>query len=792
MQPLDLSSINRWDSGGNADNSGEVPFSARQNPPNLIIPENSGNKYNVPMTQRTPMKLTSLLDFVKTCRDVDKLIVRPQVKSVSILEENISKEESSIMASDYIKKIVTAKNENIQAVIIQRAFRTYVKRRRYKTFIGLRIKFHRRLERVCFSAWRTTAVNSSLELHRTFDKFANQIQEMSFFMQDRKLAPMRFLYVTGELFVPADFTSKQIVDFVYKMNCHSLRRIVNIWKLTARRLIVHRTTQKFAKQTVRKVNTFGFIFEIFKTWRKFTQYKKIEEKTSTLDLPQISVQDSDPSPYWNAIEKKLNAGRAIKYEADKLRRRTIIKKVTKIIRSNARKSIFLRNCLEKSTNIDIKYRFKQAVRAWTEFVESQKQKRLLMHNIMQQWYSMSYKKAYCKTLIEFCKSRELRFFCQKILNRWCFIARRRSIKDIKNILSIQKNAGKCLPLAFGLSQRFEFFFETICFREWMRSARKRIAWKKFKKFNDELDPDAELAYGTLMELRSSDDGSTFLPYGIGISLELSLKADSEIKEGKVTEVKSMRKLPPQETDRRTNALSRAILLYLHSKLKYDVFMLQNEPPFERFRTEEELLEQIYSNAKKLTRVFSSKIQKDMIILRALDAHEACLSSSKIMNNFTPAEEAIMVIPNGEMMDNEVTPTEINAYDEYEISVDALVRAIDNAPPRLVSTLKKERDQHFGKFNAKLRKPNQIIREPLEQPKVSSNNPRTSKIQQEENQPKIEKDESSNQEVSFNKDKKQEEEPHALVGHENDIGDEVQPVIEPQQPASVRAPRFNKN
>ena len=703
-------------------------LSARNRELNLnYLPKNDPNKFNGPMTTRGPQRM-SLMDFIKFTSDAEKLIVKPQVKSVSILDPELSttQETSSILANDFIRNFVTEKNENVQAIIIQRAFRLYLTKKHYKIFLGLRIKYHRRLEKLCFSAWKLGTMGNAITLRSTYDSLVPFLPEVDFITQGREVAPFRLVYTTKQIFIPIGYTSKQILEFMRIMNSVFNKRMFKLWHLTARRMVIHRTSLDFIKYSTLKMVKFGFIYEIFKDWQKFVNYKKIERTTKTYQMPEIIQEDHDPSPYWIAIEKRLNAKRQIQLKADLHYRKTVAKKASNIILNNAKRNIFLRKCHSQSIYIDNKFRFKTAIRAWRDFDQKEQQKRKMLHDILQSWYKLSYRKAYINNIIDFYKEREVRFFSQKILNRWCFVARRRKIKDLKNLLSIQKKPSLCLQFAFFLSQRFEFGYHAMCFRAWLNLSRKRRAWARFKEFDTKLTPDAELAYGALMELRSPDSGEEILPNGLGVSLELTLRAKEDAWDGITTTVGNMRSLPSDPSvDRRSNLLVRSLLLYLHSKEQYDVFAPQKEAPFERYRTEEELVEQINANSQQFAVVFRRRIVRDMVLLTALDAHEAALNYTKIDPNHDTAPEAQVTI----IHDYPKTPDHLDTkiYDEYEISVDALVRVLDRAPPRLVSTLKKERDEHFELFNNRLRKPSQIVHEPIQ---GLRNNPRNSKLQQQ--------------------------------------------------------------
>ncbi|EAY12224.1 IQ calmodulin-binding motif family protein [Trichomonas vaginalis G3] len=669
------------------------------------------NDQNFNMTQQPPpmsaRPLMTLQEFIKTTRTPNKLISKPLVKSVRILDPSLftTQEESRSLAQTFVRNFAEEENQITQATIIQNAFRQSQSRRHYKKFIRIRISQNRKLMRLCLIVWKLFGLKNVLRLHRVYDQFIDFLPNLPYIPQGRKISPFRYFYTSGALFLPISYSHTTLYKMVLMCNKPSMTKIFNLWKKIAHERRVESDALIFAESMNNKMLKFSSAFLCFKLWYNLYQYHKIRDDSSIVKLPQITIYDHDTIPAWLATQNKLNQKRKIQYDATIHYQTDVIRRsltaLTKFTKFQKNWNEIVPNHVKKE-NQKIK---KSVFNGWISYVNKKKKQRNFIREIIKRWYKRTYKHSYFQTIDTFSRKSEVTFKLSKAIHIWSFYARRRSIKYLHTMLNIQKKPLGAYMLVFLINGQFDLSFHILSFKLWLNIIRRRRSFKKMVEFHNNLSHETELAFGALTMLRSPDEGENLFPNGIGLSLELSIAAQNVICRGEDIVFAHKGK----DIDKfKMNPLSRFLLLAIHKKINFDVFSTsvgEEKPKFEKLRKEDELREQVQKNTKILRSRLLWKLHRDNTLITAISAHTFAQEYNRFIPEFRVTQEANLFAKNDWI---EPMKDDVFVFDDFKVSVESLVRALDVTRKKAKQQmLTDERDRIMKELNERVRNPNNI-------------------------------------------------------------------------------------
>lgn len=704
---------------------------------------------------RTARPMMSLQEFISTTKNPNGLIARPMLKTVQLLDPAhlVTKEESNLLAQNYIRNFVAEKAQETQATIIQNAFRRSRSRRHYKTFIRLRITQHRRIMRLCLILWKMLGLKNVLRLHRVYDQFIEFLPQVHFIVKGRQISNFRYFYTSGQLFIPTEYTHKMLYSMLFACNKGTLVYIFRLWNFIAHRKRIQKTALIFAESMNNKMIKFDAAFLCFKLWYNLHRYFKIRSEEDVIKMPVITVYDHDTIPTWLSTQNKYNQVREIQYKATVHYRKNVIKRSLKTLAENKKfqykKNTILPNHLEK-VNTEI---LKTSLITWIEFSNERRKKRNYIREFIRRWYDRTFKHSYFRTIDALSRRSEVKFTLDRAMRGWSLETRRRKFKYLSTMLSVQKKPLQAYMLIFLITGQFDLAFNALAFKLWLNIIRKKKAFKNFVDFHNQIPHDTELAFGSLTMLRSPDEGQNLFPSGIGMSLELSLNAQKLASRGKILSIDfgkpdtfdnlppkaeksgTFENLPPKavkpdtfenlptneqnsdnlQADVRLNPLARLLLLAIHKKIGFDVFSTSNsyvdQIKFDKLRPEDELREQALNNAKILRSRLMWKLHRDNSLLTAIGAHSYAEFYERYIPEFRTLSEVTFFAKNDWI---EPISGEVFVFDDFKVSVDALRRALDIASKRRgMRFLQEDRDAAMEELTNRVRKPSSLDRKPLQ-------------------------------------------------------------------------------
>jgi len=662
--------------------------------------------------------------FLQIAKYAENSIVKPVLPSIGILESSKihSRDKCSILAQDFIRSYVLEQTQDIQAIIIQRAFRLAKTKRHYKKFIGLRISYHKRLQRMLLLVWRIALPHSPSTLRSVHQRIYPVAMCLQFFANGRDYSPFGYFYVSGQIYVPYGYTAQNIYTFIYLLNSVSMRRIFKLWGLTAHNRVAHRTTLSPTRFTGKKISAFGNIYIMFHMWYRYMKWHMLSKsKNKDVSSNHISLDCKEALVKWTVVEEFLNSKRKRKARSDQASLKRVMSKAIRALYNRSVESVSKANIVEQADMFRMRQLQHQAHRGWLRFIEIQQRMRQIRKDFFKAWYEFAYQYERRQTMIEFYKVREVRFFCQKIVNKWCLHANTLKTRRMRTRFLIQRSPSKALMIVFLFMDRYENFFQLLCWRSWMAFTRARRRWKLFSQWASNPNEDIEISHKFIIELKHYSEmrlvgrlvsTQAFFPRKLGFSIEFTLK--EALQQSSMVEQEALMhwKFTTEtsnalaHTTFTSDALIRAIVMRLHQARPMDTVAKIPKPKFSSaaFQTllEKDKIEEILiENEHTFHFALSDKLRRDGTILNSLNVHQGALQFSKILPQFTVSNQLhITKIQSPDLLNYE----QIILPPETEESVIFILKKLEESPPRLVSTFKKELENAFIKFDQKLRDP----------------------------------------------------------------------------------------
>lgn len=673
-----------------------------------------------------------IIGFIKASKTYNKKSLRT-LKNDNVLDKPMvsSQLESQAFVRDYILE----KTQDVEAAIIQNAWKLYKKKSRFKKFIAFHIDYNRATLKVMMLAWRLSHEIEPKVLMRLFIEFSKTYQIYSKrIIKKRDLSPFGLFYINSRLFLPREFTAEQIYRFVYLMSSYMMGRIIRLWCYLTKKRKQHRYSLKFIRFTSKKISNFGPIFSLFNLWSRYTKWKHLQKTDVEQNLKQqyISLQLPEVNIRWNIIENRLNNKRS------RIARANIYS--AKRIASKTARALYNRSieCIAKDTVIQNADCFRNlhlqnlTHRGWLKYMQMRSQEKQIQSDMMKAWYSHIYEVKYQRLLFELATRQYLHEKFLKIMNGWYKCVRKEEIHALRKKLITQSNPSVMLAIIFLLRGNYELFYSTLCFRGWIRFMRARRRWYNFSRWSESPNDDQETQHRILTELKRASvlklaqrlyvGQSPFFPRRVGFSLELTLREIHEEKEREIVEAKNHWRFETDfgnskstKPDFTGDTLIRLILVGLYQVKNYELCRFNGKkqeqnaanPFFERVRTLEEFRHAANHNTNILRERISYKLNRDQAILDGMVSHIAANNYSTNNPQFSTTETYLFV--SNKNRDNEsdimkqkliIFPDILETY--HELSKQAAVLG-----PRIPSKFEEEREEAFNKFSRRLRDPSTL-------------------------------------------------------------------------------------
>lgn len=695
------------------------------------------------------LNAADLIDKEPDDKNGDKNQVVPYggVHVVSFNSIQPSKEQNKILANDFVRNFILEKTQDVQALVIQNAWRFYQRKNHWKRCIGIHIQTHTRLKRLTFLCWRLTVTNDPIQLEKLFSKFAEFYEFIKHRFKIREIVPFRLFYISGRLFLPEGYTATVVYSFIYLMSMPLLHRIIRLWAYTTRKRRNHWKTLQFIRYTSKKLTCFGPIFHLFQMWHRYTKWKKLEKMAKKSDK-FISVNAVEVNPRWNVLERKMNTKRIHVLRANEHSQRRICAKAIRALYNRSIETIAEAQVIETSDNFRNLHLQMLAHRAWLKFLQKKSQETQTLRDCFCSWYTVIYEHAERDFMFNLSTLKHDNIKLIKIMNSWYRISKERRINAMGMMLKTQANPSLCLAIIFMLKNEFELFYSTLTFRLWIRFIRSRNRWKEFARWSDEPDRDKELKQIILTEFRRVTtlrlmrriyvSAGPFFPRHVGFSFELTTreyihgkKFDEELahahSRGGFTFITESKK--PKEPPKYTwETLVRCFLLRLNMLKKFDRKETMSgkhssssnnnnngdsnndgnsngnkeNPYFERLRTYDELVSAIQKNTALLRGRLTVKMSRDKAVLAGMVSHISAAKVSQSIEGFTTMGTFTFVKSQVHEMSN--MKDKVIVFPDINESIAFLKKELREEQPKIPYNFEKTRDELVENFHQRLRDP----------------------------------------------------------------------------------------
>ncbi|EAX86693.1 IQ calmodulin-binding motif family protein [Trichomonas vaginalis G3] len=629
----------------------------------------------------------------------------------------MSQEELKMSVNKFVRGFVLDQTQDVQALIIQRAYRMYRQKMHYKRFIQLILKNKKRMKQLFFTGWKLALDNEPAKQRKVYKEALPILRLHPWVQRTRTLSPYPVFYLTGQIYIFRPFTPEQIYAFVHLMYSYSKHRCLRLWHITASGRVKHRMSLSFIRFSTKKAAAFGVVYRAFLLWYRFIKWNAIYSQ-QTIDTKMfINVPCNDVLPRWDVIQESYNSKIRLQQRAKSafllaLKKKTLRALYNKSLANAANQQVIY--------NADVFYQqnlLKTGHRAWLKYIEEKQRDRQMAAKAFNAWYEIAYDKAHEKTRIQFFHDREIKFFSHRILNRWIHISGAAKLKDELIVTRIQEKPRIAMRIIFPLMKLDILAFNIRCFEQWIKYTRRRRLWRRFVMWSNEQKELSEKNSKIIAALKkvanmhkigalSSSD--SILPYRIGICPELTFSAINSIQ-NEIIEMDENHEAAvalPAKTNFDLNAFLRTVIILVDEKKDFAISYKKVPPKevFERFRTHQELRDAISSNSLILKENVKQKLTRDRAIITAIKCHENAIELHKMEPDFNISKEPIYdLVP----MNLKLNENPLKIYPEYKVSFNQLIRQMEMAPPRLISTFKTEMKSAFTNFDKHMRSPTKI-------------------------------------------------------------------------------------
>lgn len=675
----------------------------------------------------TSLKPQIIPKFVKAVFQLEKLgdLSKHTVISTSVAES----QRDPVMAEKFVRGFILDKTQDTQAIIIQRAFRLFLKRIGWKKRIALTMRYHEKLKQLVMLNWRLATEKDPAQLRKMFRQFEPVYRFFNGRMKIRKIAPFQLFYVTGRIFLPEGYEPIQIYKYVYYMSANFMHRVVHLWHVAAKGRREHRTSLNFIRFTSKKYKTFGNIYLFFQNWQRYTKWKKLAggEKLTKF----VCLQESETNVVWRVHQEIMNAKRSRIVRATEASRKRIAAKAVRALYNRSIERISEQLVVERSDMFRNMHLQALGHRAWLKFMQRKSREQQFLRDTMRGWYEVIYGMRQAKFQFELSEKLQKESHIMRIMNQWYRVVQEMKVARLQKMLMVQRAPSMIIALIFFMQGEIELFYSAMCFRDWIRYTRARRKWRRFLQWSaDPENSDKDTKHLVLcqlkraaamkLSLRSYASKTKFFPRNVGFSLELALKSINDIKQrGKLEAKKHWKFETIEDVDGKSTvdlssylALIRCLVVRLHSIKNYDLSRMSinssggtSNPAFERFRTLAELEQQCDSNTTLMKKRMSYKLRRDRTVLAGMVSHMSALQFGKVQTFSTQDSFLFLPVPG---LDDDAGSVPITVYPDLDESVDELIKQIRNEEPKIPSSFEEAKNKAFQDFQNQLRDPRSFL------------------------------------------------------------------------------------
>lgn len=655
----------------------------------------------------------------------------------------ISGSEKSKFAQEFINNYTLSNYQDHYAYVIQSAFRLYRNKMHWRNFIKLRTKYHRRITELFFHNWRISVVNDPTIIKKEFKKLKNACNQLTFVPHGREFAAFPYFYISNQIYTPKGFNSQFLYQFVHIAYTPMKFNYFTEWQEAARKLRQERLKFAFISFSVKKNRVFGNVLTIFQNWYRFTKWKRLmqsQQPAKSKDSKHyITLNSTEVNVHWNVQEHKLNQfekrkARAINYSKKQILSRAVKALYNQSVKRTTDQALAANSDIFRNLQL-----MKLAYSAWSRYMEINQHKRQMQHDILHNWYDYAYKKAKLKQTVTFYQQREKRFFLLKILNRWNKVKEIQKIKNLEEMMRIQKNSTLALQFIFILLKQGEISYQLRCWQLWIRFTRQRHKWHQFSGWSDKRKITEDLNRETICELkrisnnkmlgRIQEPETEIIPRKTCINLESTLeevhRIDKEIqfhvnvtKHGSTQSMLdfSAVKIPCKSYV----SLMRAFILFLHSKQKFDIYGTIQDQNWQPSGTEttttavtqnemnltiEEFTERVWSNAKIFKQNLQAKLARDKPIVSLIRAHIEACKLKQVLPDFRTCKDGVKL---KESPENPVSEENLVILLNFEKVSQRFIDSLLKKPNRIQTNLMEEYNAANKTFSRRLRQPDVLL------------------------------------------------------------------------------------
>jgi hypothetical protein len=510
------------------------------------------------------------------------------------------------------------------------------------------------------------------------------------------------------------------------MTARTLHLIVNEWQRASREAKADRLRFGFIRFAAKKRKNYGWIYQAFLSWHRFTAWKKIAKKSR---VGVVTLAEQELNIPWKVLEMSRNGKRALVIRANEVSRRRIASKTSRALYNLSVMRGADQAVMEEADRFRVRRLHVLAHRAWLRYMQIHMKDNQFLRDIVRGWYLRVYRTRKWKFTVALAEKLNLQSHIRLILNQWYKHGRAMKLRRLRAEMHLHRNAAMATAMIFFLRGDFEMFFSAFCFRIWLRFAKARKRWKEFAVWSENSDLNAELSHCVLCELKRAallkvtqrmyTSKPRFFPRRVGFSMEMTVKVVREIRENEKKEEgwrwkfetagpEGRRAVP----DFRELSLVRCLVLAVHRIKNFDLgyfvhgqSRFSGNPFFERLRTLPEIVDQSEANIDLFRQRLSRRNRRDGAVLAGMCSHLSAVRLGDFYAQFRTDDNCtiIVFVPDpGEGDPQEMK--RVYVFPDLDESIEVLLRDNFGAQPRLKGSTAETKDRELREFHGHLRNP----------------------------------------------------------------------------------------
>ena len=379
----------------------------------------------------------------------------------------------------YIREYVFQKMKEAAERKIKKVILDYFHRKKWRGLMHHRIWSRRDIILRIFIGWRGYASKKFETVLNCYERFENLHKEKPWLSKKSNLSPFNLFYLSGRYYYPSIFNSKTFFIVIRLFSRNEGRHLFSLWRMMTSSIKGYREKSISFTFTIRKRQTFGFIFFAFILWYRYTKWKKLSKNKNECFQLEVSEFLID----WRVKENNLNQKKARKMRADTHSIQRVKKKALNSLYHLYIDQLRLQSEMESSKQFYLRRLMNQTQKGWLKFIEIRQKKKFDILKLRKAWYTLAYRDSLTKFSFKVLKEHVEFGLKSKILFYWKKSAREEKLISLLFGIKLQQSSSIPYMILFLLQNKFEHFFFIQIWKKWLQYTKRRKLFKKFLLFN---------------------------------------------------------------------------------------------------------------------------------------------------------------------------------------------------------------------------------------------------------------------------------------------------------------------